>query len=101
MSGRPVPPHGSGIVILPPQPPALKLRSGDPDDTLGRALYRQLAESQVRTDTAIQRAVRLEQTCQHCGTLAGQRHGDECPASPLELRAGGYGEAVNTKASDQ
>lgn len=48
-----------GGFIEMPKWTCLDLRPNDPDDTLGRALYRQLAEAQARTDTAIQRAVRL------------------------------------------
>lgn len=48
-----------GSIIIPRAPTCLDRRPNDPDDTLGRALYRQLAESQVRTDTAINRTVRL------------------------------------------
>lgn len=62
MTGRPVPPHGSGGQYE-PQPhqkrTCLDYRCDDPDETLGRVLFRRLAEAEARRSMALGRRVRL------------------------------------------
>jgi hypothetical protein len=63
VSGRPVPPHGSGGGHYIPQPherrTCLDYRRDDPDETLGRVLFRRAAEAEARQSLALGRRVRL------------------------------------------
>jgi hypothetical protein len=52
--GRPVPPHASGGGF-PVERPPINIYRNDPDETRGRAMYRGLAEAEVRRQLAYER----------------------------------------------
>lgn len=61
--GRPVPPHGSGPATYEPRPhekrTCLDYRRSDPDETMGRVLYRRQAEAEARRSISLGRRVQI------------------------------------------